>query len=74
MDGLKKFVLNAVESLSGVGFVIVILYSAISGASSGGFFGFLGGIIIGFIAAIIIFGIIFLLMDINENIKKQNKS
>jgi hypothetical protein len=73
MDGIKKFVLNAVESLSGVGFMIIILYSAISGAVSGGFWGFLGGIIIGFISAIIIFGIIFLLIEINENLKKLNK-
>ncbi len=70
MDGLRKFVFGALESLAGIGFLLVIVFSAIQGAVLGGFFGFIFGLIFGFIASVIIFGIIFLLIDINENLIK----
>ena len=73
MDNLKKFVAHALESLSGLGFIFIILYCAVDFAYDGGFWGFIWGIFVGFISAIIIFGAIFLLMDINQKLDKLLK-
>lgn len=70
MEALRKFVFGALESLAGLGFILVIVFGAISGAMSAGFFGFIFGTLFGFIAAVIMFGVIFLLIDMNENLRR----
>ena len=49
---------------------LIVLGAAIGGANSGGFFGFVGGLIGGTIMSIVIFGALFVLMDISDNTRR----
>ncbi len=74
MAKLRSFIVNSLEFLATIGFVLFVLGAAITGGQGGGFIGFIGGAIVGFFGGVITFGILFTLIEINQNIKKLVES
>lgn len=68
---MRKLISKSLEVLSLVIMALIVLGAAIGGATSGGFFGFIGGVIVGSIMAIVIFGALFVLMDIADNTRRM---
>src|SRR5260370_14061118 len=77
---MKRFIVKCVEIVSYIGFFAFIIGGASGGyqrvADLGGIkpvWGALLGAIIGFIAAIIVFGVLFLLLDIADNTRRTRE-
>ncbi len=68
---MRRFITKSLEVLSFVVIGLIVLGAAIGGANTGGFFGFVGGVIGGLVMAIVIFGALFVLMDISDNTRRM---
>ncbi len=68
---MRRFITKSLEVLSFVVIGLIVLGAAIGGANTGGFFGFVGGLIGGTIMSIVIFGALFVLMDISDNTRRM---
>lgn len=68
---MRRFITKSLEVLSFVVMALIVLGATIGGAQSGGFLGFLGGLIFGVIMSIVIFGALFVLMDIADNTRRM---
>lgn len=68
---MRRFITKSLEVLSFVVIALIVLGAAIGGAKSGGFFGFIGGLIGGTVTSIVIFGALFVLMDISDNTRRM---
>lgn len=67
---MRRAITKSLEFLSYIVMALIVLGSAIGGGSEAGFMGFLGGLIIGVIMSIVIFGALFVLMDIADNTRR----
>ncbi len=67
---MRRFITKSLEVLSFVVIGLIVLGAAIGGANTGGFFGFVAGFIGGSIMSIVIFGALFVLMDISDNTRR----
>jgi len=67
---MKHMIIKSFEMIVMIFMALFVLGSAIAGAGSGGFFGFLGGIIGGALVAVLVLGTVFLLMDIADNTRR----
>lgn len=68
---MRHLIVKSLETLAYVGIALVVLAWAIAGANAFGFLGFIGGVIAGAIISIIIFGALFLLIDIADNTRRM---
>jgi hypothetical protein len=67
---MRKFITKSLEMLSLVLMALFVLGSAFAGGSGGGFTGFVIGAIGGAVMSIVIFGALFVLMDIADNTRR----
>ena len=67
---MRLIITKSLEMLSYVVMVFIVLGAAIGGAGQGGILGFLGGLVMGAIMSIVIFGALFVLMDIADNTRR----
>lgn len=67
---MRRFITKSLEVLSFVVIAVMVLGSAIGGANTGGFLGFIGGLIVGAVMSIVIFGALFVLMDTADNTRR----
>ncbi|MDZ7768553.1 MAG: hypothetical protein U5K38_05540 [Woeseiaceae bacterium] len=70
---MRRVITKSLEFLSYIVMALIVLGSAIGGANQAGFFGFLGGLIVGAIMSIVIFGALFVLMDIADNTRRTTE-
>lgn len=68
---MRRIITKSLEFLSYIVMVIMILGAASGGANQAGFLGFIGGLIAGSVMAIVIFGALFVLMDIADNTRRM---
>lgn len=68
---LRKTIVPVFEKLLDIIFVLAIIGAAISGASTGGIAGCIIGIIGSAIFMILTFGVIYILLDIRDNLRKN---
>lgn len=68
---MRRLITKSLEFLSYIVMALMVLGSAIGGGSQGGFFGFIGGLIVGGIMSIVIFGALFVLMDTADNTRRM---
>ena len=66
---MKDLIINSLELLCTIGVVLLLLAGVIGGALTGNPFVAIAGLLIAFILSTIIFGILFLLIDINDNLR-----
>jgi len=71
---MRQMIINSLETIAYIAIVLVILGSAISGAGTGGFWGFIVGLIGGAIFSIVAFGALFLLIDIADNMRRTARA
>ncbi|MGI9205722.1 MAG: hypothetical protein ACR2Q3_17025 [Woeseiaceae bacterium] len=67
---MRRFITKSLELFSYLVIFFMITAAGMSGASQNGIGGFLVGIIGGAIMAIVIFGALFILMDIADNTRR----
>jgi len=67
---LKAIVVKSFDIFCQFGVVVLLLMGVIGGYSAGGVGGAIGGLLSSAIASILIFGVLFLIMDIRDNTKK----
>jgi len=67
---MRRAITKSLEFLSYIVMAFIILGSAIGGGNQAGFLGFIGGLIVGVIMSIVIFGALFVLMDIADNSRR----
>ena len=68
---MRRFITKSLEVLSFVVMALIVLGAAAGGANAGGFFGLVGGLVAGAIMSIVIFGALFVLMDIADNTRRM---
>ncbi len=68
---MRRFITKSLEVLSFVVIAVIVLGATIGGANEGGFLGFIGGLIAGTVMSIVIFGALFVLMDIADNTRRM---
>jgi len=68
---MRRFITKSLEVLSFVVMAFIVLGAAVSGANAGGFLGLLGGLVGGGVASVVIFGALFVLMDIADNTRRM---
>ncbi|MGB9152069.1 MAG: hypothetical protein WCD70_03170 [Alphaproteobacteria bacterium] len=67
---MKDLIINSLELLCKIGVVLLVLFGAGFGwLLTGNPFIAIAGLVGAFIASVIIFGLLFLLIDINDNIR-----
>jgi high-affinity Fe2+/Pb2+ permease len=66
---MQKMIVQWLEIIALIGFGLFVLGSAISGAQVNGGLGFLLGAVAGFFFGVVIFGALFVLLEINKNIR-----
>jgi len=67
---MRRFITKSLEVLSFVVMALIMLGAAVGGANAGGFLGFIGGLIAGAVMSVVIFGALFVLMDIADNTRR----
>lgn len=67
---MKSMIVKSFNYFCQFGVVVLIIASVVIGYKTGGIGGAIGGLISGGLAAILVFGILFILMDIRDNTKK----
>ena len=67
---MRSIITKSLEVISYIGIVVIILGGAISGSQAGGAMGFISGLIGGFVFSVVVFGALFLLMDIADNTRR----
>ena len=75
---MRRFILSSLELLSTIAIFLIILSGVVQGAIGGGTTGNVGGAIVGavfgfftaLIACVVLFGVVFLLMEIAENTRR----
>jgi len=68
---MRRFITKSLEVLSFVVMAFIVLGAATGGAATGGMLGFISGLIVGGIISIVIFGALFVLMDIADNTRRM---
>ena len=68
---MRRFITKSLEVLSFVVMALIVLGAAAGGANAGGFLGLVGGLVAGAIMSIVIFGALFVLMDIADNTRRM---
>jgi len=64
---MKEFVVNWLETITGIGFVLIVIAATVSGAQ-GGPVGALVGLVAGFVVGIFTTGLVYTLLSINERL------
>ncbi len=67
---MKDLIINSLEVLCKIGVLLLLIAGAGLGGSTGNPYMAIAGLVLAFIASIIIFGLLFLLIDINDNIRE----
>lgn len=67
---MKRMIVKSLEVIAWVLMGVMVLFSAVAGAGAGGFFGFLGGLLVGGVIGVMILGTLFLVMDIADNTRR----
>ena len=67
---MKRLIVKSLELIAWVMMVVFVLGAAVTGAGAGGFFGFLGGLLVGTVIGVLILGTLFLVMDIADNTRR----
>ncbi len=69
-DVMKDLIINSLEVLCKIGVVLMLLSGLGAGLLTGNPFMAIAGLVVAFIASTVIFGLLFLLIDINDNIRE----
>lgn len=75
---MRKFILSSLEIMSNIAIFLILLSGIIRGAIGGGITGDVGGAIVGgvvgffmaLVVCVVLFGVIFLLMEIADNTRR----
>ena len=67
---MKDLIINSLELLCKIGVFLMLASGFGFGVMTGNPFVAIAGLIVSFVASTIIFGLLFLLIDINDNIRK----
>jgi hypothetical protein len=67
---MKDLIVNSLELLCKIGVILMLVCGTGAGLLTGNPFVAIAGLVISFVASTVIFGILFLLIDINDNIRK----
>ncbi len=66
---MKDLIINSLEVLCKIGVVLMIVSGTAFGLMTGNPFVAIAGLVTSFIASTIVFGLLFLLIDINDNLR-----
>ena len=66
---MKDLIINSLELLCKIGVIMMLMSGAAFGLMTGNPYVAIAGLVLAFIASTIIFGLLFLLIDINDNIR-----
>ena len=66
---MKRLIVGSIEILSFILIVIFVLAGLISGFQGGGAVGAVAGFIVSFAAAVVVFGALFILLEMNESLR-----
>ena len=66
---MNRLIVGSIEILSFVLIVIFILVGLISGFQGGGAVGAVAGFVVSFAAAVVVFGALFILLEMNESLR-----
>jgi hypothetical protein len=67
---MKDLIINSLELLCKIGVVLLLVCGAGVGVLTGNPYMAVAGLVIAFISSVIVFGLLFLLIDINDNIRE----
>jgi len=67
---MKDLIINSLELLCKIGVVLLLVSGLGAGLLTGNPFVAIAGLVLAFIVSTVIFGLLFLLIDINDNIRK----
>ncbi len=67
---MKDLIINSLDLLCKIGVVLMLISGFGAGLLTGNPFVAIAGLVVSFIVSTIIFGLLFLLIDINDNIRK----
>ena len=67
---MRDLIINSLEVLCKIGVFIMIVAGTLAGLWTGNPFVAIAGFVLSFLLSVIIFGIIFLLIDINHNLRE----
>ena len=71
---LINFVVSSLEIIAVIGFVVAILAGIVMGAQSGGFIGAVVGLLLGTLWSVLVFGLLFLMIQNNKILKEIRDS
>jgi hypothetical protein len=71
---MQRLIVQWLEIIAVIGFVLLVLGSGILGAQMNGGVGFLVGAVAGFFAGVVFFGALFLLIEMNKNMRAIRSS
>jgi hypothetical protein len=66
---VKRLIVGSIEMLSVILSVLSLLIGLFSGWAAAGLWGALGGLIVAFVGTIVIFGALFILLEMNESLR-----
>lgn len=67
---MKDLIINSLEVLCKISVVAIIAVGTGIGIATGNPFVAFAGLILSFVTSVVVFGVIFLLIDINDNLRK----
>ena len=67
---MRQFIIRSMDIVCQIGVFIVLIYMTVKGASTDGFGGAVVGFLAGLIASVIVFGVVFLLLEIADNTRR----
>lgn len=67
---MKRMIVKSLEMIAWLMMFVFVLGAAVTGAGAGGFWGFLGGLLVGAVIGVLILGTLFLVMDIADNTRR----
>ena len=71
---MKDFIVNSLELISKVAFVLLVAAGFFAGAGTGRPGGAIVGLIGAFVVGVVFFGVLFVLLEMNENLRAIRKS
>ena len=67
---MKRLVVRTIEAISGFCIALLLLAGLMAGYNYAGVAGAIGGLIAAFFASVLVFGVLFILLEQNENLRE----
>jgi hypothetical protein len=68
-DAMKRLIVQAVDALSVIGVLVLLVGGLVGGYQAGGGPGAIGGLLAAFVASIVIFGALFIFLEMNQALR-----